>query len=426
MLVKCVDKLEKRISVFKADENETSTYYMVTIPLQKSKCFIEQPIELVENETLNISAENPDEITSITFAAPSTLPEIPLVIFEQFSNLSEVHFVFTGIEVIEEDDFLNATELRRLRLELNNIKQISKSAFSKAIKLEQLELPANGIQSIDDFAFTNLQNLTKLDLQQNNLTILHEHIFSGVINLVELYLNDNQIDIIEDGALYFEKLARLYLQDNRLKSLSPNVLTGTPLLYGIDLSRNQLELVVGIFDKCPNLTIIGLNHNKIESIDLIELANHPSLMVLSLEGNNLDISPNATTNQTAQRQNLLPFKTQLKYLNLGSNSLSSPDILKQLDVFRRLKFLDLSDNEFTSIDGLNEIRTLFPHFIQLNMNQNPLHCTWLEDILPFMKHEGILFQTTKIESDKDGNDSVKRNGNNDTMCPTKKPISPSN
>ncbi|XP_055313686.1 toll-like receptor 3 [Sitodiplosis mosellana] len=418
--VKCVENLNKRISIFKAEENHTNPYQDVVFDIPASQCYIEQPIALDENETLQVTSSNTEQITSITFATPSNLPEFPLVIFTIFPNLNNVHLICTGIEVIEEDDFANATMLTRLRLELNNIKRISKTAFAKASKLNSLELPANGVQQIDDYAFANLQNLTRLDLQQNNLTVLREHIFSGAINLIEIFLNDNQIQIIEDGAFYFEKLSRIYLQDNQLKSLSPDLLTGTPLLYGIDLSRNQLASVQGVFDKCPNLTIIGLNHNQIESLNLIELANMPSLMVLSLESNKLTFNAN---NSETERRSLVPSKTHLEYLNLDSNNLTSPAILMELSVFHRLKFLDLDDNKFTKIDDFREIRTLFPHFIQINMNNNPFNCAWLEDAFPFIELEGIIFKTVEIESDEVNNSEENKRfsaGNqkkvNGTLC----------
>lgn len=408
--VNCVEKLNKRLSVFKAEENHTIPYRDIVFDIPSHQCFVDQSIALDENETLSISSLIPDHITSIIFAAPSTLPEFPLVIFTTFPNLSDVHLVFTGIEVIDEDDFMNAIMLKKLRLEQNNIKRISKTSFAKAIELESLELPANNIHEIDDYAFSSLKNLTKLVLQQNNLTILREHIFSGAYNLIELFLNDNQIETIEDGALYSESLTRIYLQDNRLKSLSPNLLTGAPLLYGIDLSRNQLMSVQRIFDKCPNLTIIGLNHNQIQALDLIELVNIPSLMVLSLEGNKLKFNSNGSINtETTHHKNLAPTKTHLEYLNLDSNNLSSPTILNELSVFHQLKFLDLDDNKLTKIDDFRKVRTLFPHFIQINMNDNPLSCAWLEDVWPFIELEGIVFRTTEIESDEDSDD-IEVNG----------------
>lgn len=412
--VRCVDRLVKRISIFEATENNTSPYNDVTFVIPSHECFIDEPITLSdENDKLTISAANSQQITAITFARPSNLTAFPSIIFELFPKLSDVHLISSGLEVLIEDDFVKATALQRLRIELNNIQRISDKTFAQPNQLETLELPANHIHEIDNYAFSTLKNLIKLNLQQNNLTKLRELTFFGAVNLMELYLNENQIEFIDDGALYLPKLRRISLQDNRLKSVSVNLLTGTPSLYGIDLSRNQLESVRNVFNKCSNLTIIGLNHNRIKSIDWMELADMESLRVLSIEGNRLQLNANHSVDEQQQqpdeqprRFGRPPLKTHLEYLNLDSNNLSSTDILNELRVFRRLKFLDLDDNRLTKLENFKEIRTFFPHFIQLNMNENPLSCAWLEDALAFIERSGIIFQTLEFDSDEDKSDAT--------------------
>lgn len=415
------------MGIFNATEIYTPDFKNVTFNIPDDECFIDESITSSENDTLVINSKNPDQIRKITFAQPSISPTFPSIIFDTFPNLSDVHLILAGVEVINEADFVHAAELTRFRIELNTIKQITNKTFSKPIKLEILELPANQIQEIDNYAFSKLKSLIKLDLQQNNLTVIHEFQFSGADNLCELFLNDNQIEYIDDGALYLPKLMRIFLQDNRLKSVSSNLLTGTPALYGIDLSRNRLESVQNVFDKCANLTIIDLNHNQIKTIDLVQLADMSALRVLSLEGNRIQFDANRTANE---RKNLIPFKTHLEYLNLDSNNLSSSAILSELSVFHRLKFLDFDDNKLTKIDDFKQIRTMFPHFIQINLNENPLNCAWLEDVWPYVERTGILVQTLEFDSEENvdtvpsnkfsGSNQKKVNG---IMCNIEEPPS---
>lgn len=405
--------MTKRLSIFKSEENDTIPYRDVTFKIPEHECFIDDTITLEENETLSIQQPNRDvEITKITFAKPSMLPEFPLIIFQIFPNLIDVHLIFTGIEVLEEDDFMNATSLNRLHLELNNIETISRTAFIKAVHLKQLILPGNRIRQIEDFAFEKLINLEKLDLQQNNLTTLREHIFTGGDNLVEIYLNDNQIESIEDGVFYLKKLQKIYLQDNRLKALSTDLLTGAQVLFGIDLSHNQLISIDNIFDKCSNLTVLGLNYNHIETIDLIEFANIPSLMILSLEGNKITFDDADENDDHLKNKLLLSSKTHLEYLNLDSNNLSASNILQHLRVFHALKFLDLDDNQFTKINDFKKIRHFFPRFIQINLSDNKLNCAWIEDVWPFIGEQNILFRSTEIEDDIEDDESSNDNDSN--------------
>lgn len=406
--VNCIETLNKRVYNFKLAEEHVTPYTDISFKIPDNECYIDERIALEENDTLVIVAPSPERlITTITFSRPSTLPAFPITIFQTFSNVSHVKLISTGIEVLEENDFINAAAMTNLHLELNYIRLISKTSFANAISLEELSLPGNRIQAVENFSFETLKNLTKLDLQQNNLTNLTENLLAGADNLREIYLNDNQIDTIVDGALYSESLERIYLQGNRLKVLSMDLLTGTPALYGIDLSGNQLVSVQGIFNKCSNLTVIGLKQNNLETIDLMEFASLPSLMMLSLESNHLEFNESniqfefIVSNSIAKHKKWMSSKTHLEYLNLDSNNLSSTQILHQLRIFKRLKFLDLDDNQFKQIDDLKIVRSIFPNFIQLNVNNNSLSCSWLEDVVPVSRKQGIILNTVEIDDDDD-------------------------
>lgn len=410
--VNCIKTLNKRVYNFKFNEEHVTPYTDISFKIPDNECYIDERIALEENDTLVIVPPSTERlITTITFSRPSTLPAFPTTIFQTFPNVSQVKLISTGIEVLEENDFLNAAKLNNLHLELNYIRLISKTSFANAISLEALTLPANRIQIVENFSFETLKNLTKLDLQQNNLTNLTDNLLAGADNLREIYLNDNQIDTIADGALYSESLERIYLQDNRLKVLSMDLLTGTSSLYGIDLSGNQLGSVQGIFNKCSNLTVIGLKRNILETIDLMELASLPSLMMLSLESNHLKFNESniqfesTDPNAMAKHKKWLSSKTHLEYLNLDSNNLSSTQILHQLSIFKRLKCLDLDDNQFKQIDDLNIVRSIFPYFIQLNVNNNSLSCSWLEGVVPVIRKQGIILNTVEIDDDDDDDDS---------------------
>lgn len=415
--VNCIKTLNKR--VYTLTEEPVSPYMDISFSIPDNECFIDEWIALEENDTLVIVPPSPDRlITTITFSRPSTLPAFPITIFQTFPNVSQVKLISTGIEVLEENDFINAVALKNLHLQLNYIRLISKTSFAYAISLEELTLSGNRIQVVENFSFETLKNLIKLDLQQNNLTNLTANLLAGADNLREIYLNDNQIDTIADGALYAESLERIYLQDNRLKVLSMDLLTGTPALYGIDLSGNQLVSVEGIFNKCSNLTVIGLKRNILETIDLMEFASLPSLMMLSLESNHLKFneshiqSESTISNSMAAHNKWMSSKTHLEYLNLDSNNLSATQILHQLSIFKRLKFLDLDDNQFKQIDDLNIVRNIFPNFIQLNVNNNSLSCLWLMDVVPVVRKQGIILNTVEIDDDDDYDDSDKSNEQN--------------
>lgn len=409
----CSETLTKRLSIFKADENHTDPYRDVTFDIPDHECFVDESITLDENETLSIAIPTRNtEITFIVFAVPSMLPEFPLVIFNAFPKLTDVHIIHAGIEVLVEQDFLNATDLRRLRLEQNNIEIISKTALAKPIELEVLTLPGNRIRKIEDFAFAMLDRMYKLELQQNNLTYLREHIFSGADELREIHLNSNQIETIEDGVFYLKKLETIFLHDNHLVTLSPDLLTGTKSLRSIDVSGNQLQTIRSLFDKCENLTTVGANRNQIDSIDLNELASIPSLKFLSLSDNLVQFVEAERKNKTKK---MLP-NTQLEYLNLESNDLFSSEILDQLSIFYQLKILILDSNEFKIINNLNDVRSIFPKLIEVHLSNNSLSCQWLDELKPGVDEQDAIVRTNDAEADDANRFLVKRKQIDGVAC----------
>lgn len=385
-------------------ESVPPTTHLINISLPTNHCYIDETIDLQENETLTFLNPTDNVITSLTLAARSTLPEFPIEMFNAFPNLTDVELIYSGIELLEEDDFINATNLERMHLEGNNIHTIGRAAFKPLTNLTILSLPTNQISKIEDFTFADLKQLIQLHLEQNNLTVLQENIFSGASNLVELYLNDNQIVTIEDGALYLEKLEELYLQGNNLRILSPDLVTGAPALRAIVLSRNQLTSIGETFSKSPRLFFVDLADNQIQTVDWIEIASIRSLRIFSLRNNTLKLDPLAPEIEDDagyQKKLANAMKhSQLQYLTLSNNKLYRSDVLKQLTALRMLRYLDLDNNPFIIIDNVKIIRDNFPDLMSISLLNATLSCEWLENIAPFIKKSKVEFFTVTKDMNK--------------------------
>lgn len=367
----------------------------IHIPIAEHECYIDAYIELQEFDRLNILNASTEK-TSIIFAGRSLLPEFPAIIFETFPNLSRVEMVFSGVEVLIEDHFVNATHLEYLRLERNSIQRIGKAALSRAVNLRILKLAANNIQQVENFAFAQLKLLDELHLEMNNLTSIKEETFAGASNLSALYLNDNQIEEIEDGALYLSALRKVYLQRNRLRSLSEDTFTGAQSLQLIDLSGNELTTLGETFSKCQQLSWLSLDDNKIQKVDWFEVADCPSLRLLSLKNNNVKLEPdeNETVDEnTDKKMAEARRKTRLEYLNLEDNNLYRQDFLRYLVALKNLRYLDLDNNPLIGIDGLEAIRATFPQFTQINLRNSPLHCDWLTKMSAVIRASNVYLET---------------------------------
>lgn len=400
--VLCSEKVEKVISLFTAIESPHEPppplTHVINITLPTSHCYIDATIDLYENETLTFVNPSDSTITSLTLAGRSTLPEFPYEIFDAFPNLTDVQLIYSGIELLEEDDFINATNLRRLHLEGNNIHKIGRAAFQTLTNLTILSLPTNQISKIEDFTFADLKQLVQLHLEQNLLTVLQENVFNGASNLFELFLNDNQITTIEDGALYLENLQNLHLQGNNLRTLSPDLVTGAPALRAIVVSRNQLTSIGETFTKSPRLFFIDAVDNQIQTINWIEMASIRSLRILSLRNNTLKMDPvtSEVEDDAGYQKKLISAqrRTQLQYLTLSDNKLYRSDVLKQLTPLRMLRYLNLDNNPFIIVDNVKSIRDNYPELVQISLLNATLSCEWLEKIVPFIKKSKVEFVTS--------------------------------
>jgi hypothetical protein len=100
-----------------------------------------------------------------------------------------------------------------LGLNDNKISHISLNTFNGLSNLKCLKLFVNQITSIEDFSFQNLNKLNHLFLGFNQLNTINLNTFNGLINLIELDMRSNVINIIEYQS--FQVLKRLKILDLR-------------------------------------------------------------------------------------------------------------------------------------------------------------------------------------------------------------------
>lgn len=113
-------------------------------------------------------------------------------------------------------------DIRRIRLERNNITEIGPYAFQNLKRLQRIDLSNNNLHKIDPMAFSGgLQALTTLILFNNKLEHLPANVFGELNNLQILLLNANSLQIIhKDLFQSLTDLQLLSLYDNNIFSLT--------------------------------------------------------------------------------------------------------------------------------------------------------------------------------------------------------------
>jgi len=119
-------------------------------------------------------------------------------------------------------------DIKRIRLERNNITEIAPYAFQGLRRLQRIDLSNNNLHRIDSLAFFGgLQSLNSLILYSNKLENLPENVFDELAQLQLLLLNANSLQTIPRNL--FRALANLNLlslYDNNIDTLPSGTFEG--------------------------------------------------------------------------------------------------------------------------------------------------------------------------------------------------------
>lgn len=119
-------------------------------------------------------------------------------------------------------------DIKRIRLERNNITEIGPYAFQGLKRLQRIDLSNNNIYKIDTLAFSGgLQALNSLILYSNKLEHLPVNVFDELSQLQLLLLNANSLQTIHKDLLQsLANLNLLSLYDNNIATLASGTFDG--------------------------------------------------------------------------------------------------------------------------------------------------------------------------------------------------------
>lgn len=253
----------------------------------------------------------------------------------------------------------------------NNINTLQQQDFVELSELGMLDLSQNALSEIPDRVFSSLSSLLNLDLSSNRITQISKDSFTGLVNLERLYLYSNLIQSIHPAAFEgLENLLELKLQGNKIRVLPALRL---PRLLHLDLSYNSIPPLGPEDLQTPHLESLKIAGLKLTSLDEELLRSLANLHVL-------DVSQNLLV----EIQPTLKAMGGLRNLNLTGNPLGS---LKQEDFQNMVNLLEL-DLSNLSLQGFPEgFFNSFPKLEKLTAAENPFNClcplawfpVWLKD-----------------------------------------------
>ncbi|XP_063705794.1 leucine-rich repeat-containing protein 15-like [Culicoides brevitarsis] len=355
----------------------------------------------------------------------STISELPRTIFQKLPNLENLTMSNVGlIDELHKYSFEKANALIILNLMKNNLTAVEKHTFSEAKKIQIIDLSYNSISKVDVLAFETT-NLRRLTLSQNLLESLPNEIFNKVQNISMIDLSYNKLrDIERHLFINCKKLQNLNLQGNHLKHIA---LTLPFTVRSLDFSDNRIEDIfiepihnrtnidlrellrfiannnsINSFDVHTDfiLTYVDLTQNNLSDIKniskmstIIELSlafnpdigelplnvfeNMTSLLSLNLEHTNLGRLDFGTFSQT----------TKLRSLDISYNNLDEID-LDMLAALSSLEEISLIGNNLTKLE-YNGLIELFPKLRFIGISNNNFECKNLANILKYLNKQNI-------------------------------------
>lgn len=275
-------------------------------------------------------------------------------------------------EPLSETPFLNATKLRTLILSGNHLSSaVLSEALAPLTRLQTLSLRDCGLTRLPANTFHRFSSLQKLDISYNPLN----NAFTGLLSPLE-------------------SLEHLDMGYSNLKTISEDTFVKMCSLKTLILSGNKLHaLESGLFQNLTHLETLELNHcglSRLNEAVFYENYTYPDLEELRLAGNPLkvDINEPLIPKQLSRLKTLdlrncnLSFLPSVAFnssrnitkLLLGDNKLSNTDpfSLQFLELLQHLVYLDLSNNNFSSVTS-NMFRKN-PDISALKLVGNPWKC----------------------------------------------------
>jgi len=251
-------------------------------------------------------------------------------------------------------DLTLGPELRTLEVGKNDITRLvllqGPQEAPTAFSLMSLDVSNAKLSALDDAVFGQLTSLTHLKLDNNQFRSVPAS-FGKLTQLVSLSFTDNQVDVLPDSICELQRLERLNVRNNNLS-----------------------EIPAALW-KCASLSWLNATSNVIHSFALPPTIPRPDDLA--------DDEPNPYP----------PLALSLANLYLGDNHLTD-DVCYSLVAFQRLRLLNLSLNDLTTLQGWtqgefasieelylsgnaitalpDDIHLLFPKLTTLYLNANKL------------------------------------------------------
>ncbi|KAF2884862.1 hypothetical protein ILUMI_21339 [Ignelater luminosus] len=281
--------------------------------------------------------------------------------FENLKKLSLLELSHNSIETVSLFAFYDLENLKFISLATNKLHTIPQNLFINNKLIERIFLNGNpNLVELPNRLFSNLTKLNTVTLSECGLKYLPEDLFLESINLQDISLDTNQIEYLPNKIFRnLENLENIDLGYNKIKELPKDLFSTTTKLKSVNLENNHLiSIKKTYFEHLQILEILDLKNNQINEIDVEAFRRNRDLEEIILANNQFDLPKTVT---------LFDNNLKLKRINLSNNNITSITDDFRLTLLS-LEELDLSYNQMTYLEFSNIFTTARPISIDLSYN----------------------------------------------------------
>lgn len=367
-----------------------SNQYIKVVVFENSRVF----------EVPRIIFQRMPNVENLTMKAVGLRDELHKYSFEYANALLFVNLAGNNLTVVDKYAFNGARKVQIIDLSRNAISLVDVTAFGHCTKLKRLSLAWNSLKYLSADVFQSLESVYSIDLAYNQLHELDKGLFRGCKNLrdvklvgnnlknvhlqlpytlLKLDISNNTIDQVLIEPLHnrtssdLRELLRVVAVNNTITSfyIDPDF-----VVSHIDLSKNDMKSIHNV-SQIPSLIDLSLAFNPLGPLPLNSFDTMTDLLFLNLEHTRLGRLEFGTFSQAAK----------LKHLDISHNDLHEID-MDMLAALSSLEELSLAGNNLTKLEyaGLLE---LFPRLRFIGISNNNWDCKTLANILKYLNKQHI-------------------------------------
>ena len=264
-------------------------------------------------------------------------------VFANLRRVSELDINTCGLTVLEPEYFYGMSALRKIYLYFNNFLSLNPYNATWDINVSELYFLLSYVEKIDEYTFKGLHNLRKLTLvygnepQSNMVTIDREN-----LDDLTIYADNFETVILKTPQLRFfqaEPLSRRQTKYATIYNFQQSKMIEHLKIVKGALSLIYIDKQFELMGHLVNISTLDLNSNSIYEIPSGSFRSIPSLQSLYLNSNGLRTIYSDT----------FTGLVYLTMLNLEDNSITSiaHDFLKDMKLLTNLQF---SSNDLSSLN----------------------------------------------------------------------------